>query len=240
MKISLVMPLFNEEELIQGYIQSIRHEIEESQLEIIIVNDNSTDSSQRALRRMESDGLIDLLILNKRNLGHGPSVLRGVKEALSRNPELIVTVDSDGQISGASLSKFIEFARASSASIVEGVRLRENEPCYRRIVSFLTRILVLSKTGRFPRDANTPLRSYRYLTILELLDKLPPNSLVPNLQLSIISRNGNTILGEFPVVSQEREGKSVVGTTWKSTKRSIPSRKFIKFCLKAFLEILRT
>ena len=240
MKVSLVMPLFNEEELIKNYIQSIRHEIEKSQLEIIVVNDNSTDNSQTVLTAMESEGLIDLLILNRKNLGHGPSVLRGIQAALSRNADLIVTVDSDGQISAEWLRQFIDFAKASSVSIVEGVRLRENEPLYRRIVSFFTRILVLIKTGRFPRDANTPLRSYRYSIILEMLDQLSQASIVPNLQLSIISRNRNLVLTEFAVVSQERKGQNSIGTTWKSNRRSVPSKKFIKFCVKAFLEILRT
>ena len=49
MKISLVMPLFNEAELIEEYIYSIRTEVLKSQLDIIIVNDNSKDDSQKIL-----------------------------------------------------------------------------------------------------------------------------------------------------------------------------------------------
>lgn len=240
MKITLVMPLFNEGELIQDFVEDIRDELETRNLEIIIVNDNSTDNSQLVLSSMLSTGSVDLVINNDSNLGHGPSVLKGVKAASTRESNLVVTVDSDGQISGEAISQFINFSLACSASIVEGVRLREREPFYRRSVSAATRILVFLKTKEFPRDANTPLRCYRDSLGLELVTAIPEMSLVPNLQVSILSRKKGLTLEEFSVISQERRGKSVVGTTWKSNRRNIPSWRFVKFCFRAALEIFQT
>ena len=71
MKLSVVIPAFNEEKTIKAVID-----------EIIVVNDASTDATLK-------------ILTNKKNMGHAKSVLRGLKEAKG---DYVLYIDSDNQI----------------------------------------------------------------------------------------------------------------------------------------------
>ena len=67
MKISIVIPVFNEEKFIIETLNNIQFQKKKFDLEIIVVDDKSTDNTLNLLKNNEN--LYDKLIENESNLG---------------------------------------------------------------------------------------------------------------------------------------------------------------------------
>lgn len=69
MKISVIVPIYNVEKQLQRCLESILKQ-EESNLEIILVNDGSPDNSVRLQKNMQADILIKYYILRRKMEGY--------------------------------------------------------------------------------------------------------------------------------------------------------------------------
>lgn len=107
-KISAVMPAYNEEKYLAKTIESLK-ELEEVK-EIIVVNDGSTDFT-RGIALDCGAKLIDL----KENLGKGGAVQEGLKHA---GFEVIALVDADLGYSGREIKKLIKLFYAEKPDMV--------------------------------------------------------------------------------------------------------------------------
>ncbi|KGD84452.1 glycosyltransferase family 2 protein [Pantoea stewartii] len=94
MKISLVVPVFNEEEAIPIFYQSVRHELKDWEVEIVFVNDGSKDSTESIINALSlSDELVKSLSFT-RNFGKEPALFAGLEHA---SGEAIIPIDVDLQ-----------------------------------------------------------------------------------------------------------------------------------------------
>ncbi|KKL70165.1 hypothetical protein LCGC14_2107630, partial [marine sediment metagenome] len=87
--ISIVIPLYNEENTILDLIERIPNH---HQYEIILVDDGSTDTSLERIKEIENRDI--RIIQHERNQGYGAALLSGFKHSTG---DIIVTMDSDGQ-----------------------------------------------------------------------------------------------------------------------------------------------
>lgn len=230
MKKVLTFPVFNEAQTIQSFVTEIfdLHFFDQ----IVVVNDCSTDNTKSILEDIESDKLI--LINNTINLGHGPSTLRGMLEAFDLGSDFIVTADGDGHFEVSDLKHMVLNLSNSSFDVIEGVRINREDPWFRKISSLLTRFLVRSRSKRNVKDANTPLRAYRSKVLGDILQKMPGfNYPIPNLYISAVLRKSNFKIMEFEVSTAKRYQSNALGSTWEQKHRSIPTKKYLRFCLKA-------
>jgi len=239
-KLVIAMPCFNEEEGIFQFITELQNGFNNLNVEFIVVDDLSTDGTSNQLRRI-CDVYSNVVILsNLENVGHGPSTIKGLNYALTRNADLILAVDGDGQFDSGDLRKcFDEFAPLNQ-EILEGSRIGRTDPKYRKFITFALRIVVFAKTRNMPADANTPFRIYRRGTLAKLLPFINSNCLIPNIELSILSRKLEMSILEIKVPSRDRLGSNKIGTTWKSTREWLPSSRFIHFCLNASKQLFTT
>ena len=91
-RISIVIPVYNEEKAVKETIDSIKeiiNHIKEYSYEIIAVDDCSKDKSGKILD--ETDGI--KVLHNKQNCGYGASLKKGIKKAQG---EWILIIDADG------------------------------------------------------------------------------------------------------------------------------------------------
>ena len=101
MKISLVVPLFNEEQTVRAFYRAIRHEplLREHAVEIVFINDGSTDRTAehaQALAMADSDVM---LINFSRNFGKEAALFAGLEYATG---DAVVPMDVDLQPTPAS------------------------------------------------------------------------------------------------------------------------------------------
>lgn len=89
--ISVVMPMYNQEKYIVKCLESVINQTL-NELEIIVVNDGSTDSSLSIVKRYaEKDDRI--VIIDKPNSGYGNSVNLGMRRATGKYIGIVETDD---------------------------------------------------------------------------------------------------------------------------------------------------
>jgi glycosyltransferase involved in cell wall biosynthesis len=239
MRVAVVMPAWNEAEGIAGFLEELSEALSEWTVEFIVVDDCSSDRTAEAVGAAAKRGTPVSVLSNEVNRGHGPSTMRALRAGLATGADVVVAIDGDGQFLGSDVARVVERIASGNSLVVEGVRSDRGDAVYRRLTSEVTRALVWSRAHTLPADANTPLRAYRPDLLQRLLDRVPPDAMTPNLIISALCRKWRVPLAEVPVASRPRRGLSAQGTTWGARRASLPSRRFVTFCLRATGEWVR-
>ncbi len=93
--ISIVIPIYNEQDNIKQLIEEIRVALEKKiNYEIIIVDDGSDDNTFEVLNKIKKDKKNVIIIRHKKNYGQSIGLQTGI---IAANNKHIVTLDGDGQ-----------------------------------------------------------------------------------------------------------------------------------------------
>jgi glycosyltransferase involved in cell wall biosynthesis len=117
MKISIIVPCYNEEKTIKTIINKIIN-LKDLNKEIIVIDDQSTDNSRKILKDELYDS-IDCLILNNKNYGKGFSIREGIKAATG---DIILIQDADLEYDPSDYNKLISPIKNGYADVVYGSR----------------------------------------------------------------------------------------------------------------------
>lgn len=118
MKVCVVIPAYNESRNILSLIQDIK----KHQLDVLVIDDGSTDSTFSIAK----DAGVQAM-LNLRNQGKGASLAKGFKYVLENNFDAVITMDADGQHLAQDLPVFIEEANNPGIHIILGNRMQNVE-----------------------------------------------------------------------------------------------------------------
>lgn len=107
MMLSLVVPVFNEEKAIPLFHQAVRSQPELSQLEIeiVFVNDGSSDNTEMAVNELIKTDPLVLLVNFSRNFGKESALYAGLKYATG---DAVIPIDVDLQDPISVIPKMIE------------------------------------------------------------------------------------------------------------------------------------
>ena len=125
MKISIVVPCFNEIETIKEITSKIVNALNKYQYEILVIDDCSTDGSFKILNEIQSNNKNIKILSNSKNIGKGASLRKGFEEATG---EIICIQDADLEYDPIDLIKMINLIIEGSADVVFGSRFRGNGP----------------------------------------------------------------------------------------------------------------
>jgi len=209
LQLSLVIPVFNEQENLQEMIERSLAVCETTGLsyEIVIVDDGSSDNSRQILREkaIESAGKIIGVLLN-RNYGQHPAVLAGL--AQSRG-EIVVTLDADLQNPPEEIPKLLEKI-AEGCDVVGSIREKRRDSWLRRLPSRLINAVVRKTTGVRMSDYGCMLRAYRRNVVDAVLSCHERSTFIPILANSFASQTGEVSVAH----SSRTAGESKYGL-WK-------------------------
>ena len=91
MYISIIIPIYNENDILEKNILNILNYFQnKSDFEIIVIDDGSTDNSIKTLNSLKLNNLI--ILRNNQNMGKGHSIIKGVLESKG---DLILQTDAD-------------------------------------------------------------------------------------------------------------------------------------------------
>jgi len=113
MKITVVIPAFNEEKTIFDVVSDVKKYVDE----VIVVDDGSSDNT---LTRAEKGGAV--VCSHFINRGQGAALETGKQIALLRNADIIVHYDADGQFLPEEIKLMIEPIVAGRTEVVLGNR----------------------------------------------------------------------------------------------------------------------
>lgn len=128
--ISVIIPVFNEEGNIAGLFNEVKDICVSNgyDYEIIIVNDGSTDGTDRICRTLSPLKYISF----RKNFGQTAAVDAGIKAA---GKDYIVTMDGDGQNDPADIPNMLECLNVRNLDVVSGWRKSRQDSFLKRIIS---------------------------------------------------------------------------------------------------------
>ena len=167
MDLSVIVPLYNEEENVFPLYRSIVAALAPLGLnyELILVDDGSSDATvARARKLAEQDERLKLLVL-RRNYGQTPAMAAGIDHA---SGGILVTMDGDLQNDPTDIPVLIEQIRAGHDIAVGWRQKRQDRLFTRRIPSVIANWLIAKVTGVPIHDNGCSLKAFRARVIKEI------------------------------------------------------------------------
>jgi glycosyltransferase involved in cell wall biosynthesis len=165
--LSVVVPLFNEEESVRPLYAAIVAGVEPLgvSFEIVLVDDGSRDGTARVADEIARADPRVCLVKFRRNYGQTPAMAAGIAEARG---EIIVTMDGDLQNDPADIGQLL--ARIDEGNdIVVGWRYdRQDKLWTRKVPSRIANALIARVTGVPIRDNGCSLKAYRACLIKQI------------------------------------------------------------------------
>jgi len=163
--LSVVVPVFNEEESLKTLYSRICQSLEgRHSYELIFIDDGSTDGSFSVLEGICSEDSRVSVIRLRRNFGQTAALSAGFK--YSRGA-IIVPLDADGQNDPADICKLIDKLN-EGYDIVSGWRRKRHDNLTRTIPSRMANWIIAKITGVKLHDFGCTLKAYRADSIREI------------------------------------------------------------------------
>lgn len=245
--LSIVIPAYNEEDAIGNTVQlcleardTIQSHAPLSDIEIIVVNDGSTDRTAEIAQSFSEVIVVSL----KKNQGYGAAIKEGFKRAKGT---LLGFLDADGTCQPSNFKDLWAELNRQDADIVLGARLlRQNKmPCIRRLGNTFYAVLLGWLCGKTVTDTASGMRLMTR-DAFERLSPLPDGMhFTPSMSAKALFSNMKIL--EVPISYEERIGRSklkpltdgirFLGTILAAICHYRPERLFIlgcTFCLLGF------
>jgi len=155
MKISVVVPLMNEEDNIKYLIEEIDKALKDYDYELILVDDGSTDNTVEEIKKYMNDKT-KLVILN-RNYGQTSAMAAGIEVA---SGDIIVTIDGDLQNDPRDIPMMIEKLN-EGYDVVAGIRAKRKDEPFRKFLSKIANKIIRKVTNVHITDYGCTLKVFR-------------------------------------------------------------------------------
>ena len=165
-EVSIVVPVYDEEESLPELIDKIRASCESASLsfEVFLVDDGSNDGSWATIASLSGEDERIQGIRLKRNYGKSAALSTGFDHATGK---YVVTMDADLQDDPAEIPALIEILKEGN-DLVSGWKTRRQDPLSKtvpsRFFNFVTRLL----SGIPLHDFNCGLKAYRLDVVKEV------------------------------------------------------------------------
>ena len=161
MDISVVVPLFNEDESLPELYSWIERVMNENHFtfEVIFVNDGSTDRSWEVIEELKAKSANVKGIKFRRNYGKSPALFCGFKEAQG---DVVITMDADLQDSPDEIPELYRMITKDGYDLVSGYKQKRYDPLSKTIPTKLFNATARKVSGiKNLHDFNCGLKAYR-------------------------------------------------------------------------------
>jgi len=220
-KLLVLIPAYNEEEKIEKTVLSIPRKLSGiDKVEVLVVDDGSEDKTAE----LAMNGGADKVVSHKRNRGVGATFMTGIRNAVSMNADLVVTVDADSQFDPNQIPELVNPILNKQFDVVIGSRFLAGKPKkIPRIKFFGNKIfskLVSGLIGQKITDSQTGFRAYSKEALLNISIV---NDFTYTQEVLIDLKFKGMQIGEVPVlVSYDDKRKSrVVKSIFRYTTRAL-------------------
>ena len=221
-KIFIVLPIYNEEKIIEKVVDELIDKTSELNIKIILINDGSKDETKEKIEKFKD--IKNIIVVNKQNEGHGKTISYGYKCAIESDCDYIFQMDSDDQFYIQDIELFLK--EDFNENLIIGKRKKRKDQLIRLIITNIMKLTIFIFHGVLIKDANSPFRLIKKSFLSKNINRVK-NSIIPNVLISIIAAKDKS-LKFIDVEHKERETGEV----------SIKKWKLFSFCLKSLNEII--
>lgn len=163
MDVTVVVPLYNEEESLRELHEWIKRVMDEHGLtyEVIFVNDGSTDNSWKVLQDLQKEHAEVHAIRFRRNYGKSPALYCGFERAQG---DVVITMDADLQDSPDEIPELRRMILEDGYDLVSGYKMnrKQGDPLSKTIPTKLFNATARKVSGvKNLHDFNCGLKAYR-------------------------------------------------------------------------------
>lgn len=161
MDISIVVPLFNEEESLPELLRWIKEVMDNSKFsyEVVMVDDGSKDKSWNIVQDLKTEYPFIKAVKFRRNYGKSAALQTGFSIA---EGDVVVTMDADLQDSPEEVPELYKMIKKEGFDLVSGWKKKRHDPISKRFPSKIYNRLVRIVTGIKLHDFNCGLKAYSY------------------------------------------------------------------------------
>jgi glycosyltransferase involved in cell wall biosynthesis len=159
MDVSVVIPIFNERENLPPLYQALREALGGRKVELVFVDDGSTDGSRQELERLARTDPAHVRVVElRRNFGQTAAIAAGIDHSQG---EVIVLIDADLQNDPADIPMMLDKI-GEGYDVVSGWRVRRKDAFLTRTLpSRMANSLISWVTGVPLHDYGCTLKAYR-------------------------------------------------------------------------------
>jgi dolichol-phosphate mannosyltransferase len=201
--VSIVMPVYNEADIIAATVGEWCAEVT-ARLpgsELILVDDCSTDGTAKVLAGLAENYPCLRVLRPAKNGGHGRALRFGFPQATQ---DFVFQSDSDRQHLPGEFWKVWELR--DTCDFVFGVRSTREDGAFREFITGSLRLLNFLIWGLWIADANCPFKLMRREPLQAVLAKVPEDSFIPMVMVSILARKMGFRVREVNVTHLPRRG----------------------------------
>ena len=202
----IVIPAYNEEEniadVIKGWYPVVK-KYGSKNSRLVILNDGSKDSTSKIVTDlMKKKPLLE--IVNKKNSGHGATVLYGYRYAIKKKADFIFQTDSDGQTMPSEFKNFWNLRY--DYDMIIGHRNNRKDGISRLVVTKVLKSVIKFAFHENVVDANTPFRLMNRKSLEDCVKIIPKDFNLSNVILSVVYQKKNYKVKYIPITFKPRQG----------------------------------
>jgi glycosyltransferase involved in cell wall biosynthesis len=205
--VSIVIPCYNEARGVTDSLNEVCKALRKhDDVEIITVNDGSSDKTPTILDKYASQKPSVRVIHNQLNIGYGASLKRGIREA---EGDLIVITDSDGTYPASFIPELLEELKEYDMAV--GARIGPNVqvPLVRRPAKWVLLCYARWMARADIKDLNSGLRAFRKKDALHFFPLLPEGFSFTSTITLAMHVNGMRV-AYLPINYRKRIGQSSI------------------------------
>jgi dolichol-phosphate mannosyltransferase len=176
MLISVIIPCFNEEKVLESTYQrvsAVLGKVQEMDYELLFVDDGSGDSTPAILKSLaETDPRLTIIRFS-RNFGHQPAVSAGMQRCRG---DLAVIIDADLQDPPEVVPDMLQEMKTEKANVAYGVRKRRKGETWFKLFTAKIFYLLLNKLSDVPMPLNTGDFRVVDRKVINAFNALPENT----------------------------------------------------------------
>lgn len=226
MSLSVVMPVYNEQDIIGEVVKSVYDKIvsKVDDSEFIIVNDCSTDDTLQILEKLGKKLKKIRIITPYKNGGHGKSIRLGF---LSAKKDWVFHIDSDNEYNPEEYWKLDKLK--GQYDIILGYRKNRHDPLHRLILTRCARAVNFILFGSLVKDTNSAFKLVNRKALHHIISLLPEDAFAYSILISVMGRNLGYRVTEIPVTHLGR----------KTGKRHYLGWKLIKGVMRGGMDMVK-
>lgn len=226
--LNLVMPIYNEDEIIEVVVVDWITHLDKLNInyKIKLYNDGSKDNTLDVITSLQKKYQDRIVVIDKKNSGHGPTILQAYKDSLNAN--WIFQVDSDNEMKAKYFEQF--WNKKEDFDFLIGKRVNRISPLFRKIMTYISYVVVRLFFGKGIKDVNSPYRLIKTEVFNTVFKSIPDDTFAPNIIVAGMACKNNIKVKSIDIEFTER-------TTGVPTLNT-SILKLFKISFKSFYQII--